>query len=104
MTVCKNCGEEAPETANFCPNCGYSLSMKKEEFEVDADKLVEKVKEIIREGNVNKIIVKNEEDKTLLNIPVTVGVVGTLIAPWLAALGAIAAIATKCTIIVEREK
>ncbi|KYK38662.1 MAG: hypothetical protein AYK18_06500 [Theionarchaea archaeon DG-70] len=71
---------------------------------MESDQLIEKIKELIHEGNVRRIIVKDEEDRLLLEIPVTIGVIGALIAPWLAALGAIAAIATKCTIIVEKRE
>ena len=59
---------------------------------------------IIREGIFTRIIVKSEKDETLLEIPATVGVVGAILAPWMAALGVIAAIASKCKIIVERRK
>jgi hypothetical protein len=75
-----------------------------DEIEVDSDELVRKVKEIFHEGNVTKVIVENEQGKTLLEIPATVGVVGALFAPWLAALGAIAAIATHCKIRTERRE
>jgi repressor of nif and glnA expression len=75
-----------------------------EKFEVASDDLVKRIKEILHEANVTKIIVENEQGKTLLEIPVTVGVVGALFAPWLAALGAIGAIATKCTVKVERRE
>jgi len=75
-----------------------------EKFEVASDDLVKKIKETLREANVTKIIVENEQGKTLLEIPATVGVVGALFAPWLAALGAIGAIATKCTVKVERRE
>lgn len=78
--------------------------MTVEKFEVASDDLVKKIKEILHEANVTKIIVENEQGKTLLEIPVTVGVVGALFAPWLAALGAIGAIATKCTVKVERRE
>lgn len=78
--------------------------VEKEEFSVSADNLVKKVKELIHEGNVRRIIIKNEEGKVLLDMPVSVGVVGVILAPWLAALGAIAALATKCTITVERRE
>jgi len=76
----------------------------KEEFSVSSDDLVKRVKELIHEGNVTRIIVRDEEGKTLLEIPATIGVVGVILAPWLAALGAIAALATKCTIAVERRE
>jgi hypothetical protein len=66
--------------------------------------LVQKVKELIHEGNVRRIIINNDEGKTLLDIPVTVGVIGIVLVPWLAAIGAIAALATNCTIVVERQK
>jgi len=74
-----------------------------EEFEVTSDELVKRIKEILDEGNANRIIVENEQGKTLLEIPVTIGLVGVLLAPWLAALGAVAAIATKCKIRVEKK-
>jgi len=60
------------------------------------------VKALIHEGNIRRIAVRNEAGETLLEIPVTVGFIGVLLAPYLAALGAIAAMATKCTIAVER--
>lgn len=75
-----------------------------EEFKVDGHQVVEKVKEIIREGNAHQIIIKNEEGEVLISIPVTVGAVGVLLVPVAAALGALAAVVTKCTIVVERRK
>ncbi len=75
---------------------------KMSEFRVKADELVKKVKEIIHEGNVRRIIIKNEEGKTYLEIPVTVGLVGVLLAPVLAALGALAAVAANFTVEVIR--
>ena len=103
MVSCSKCGSELPEGAKYCPTCGrYTGKTIVEEFEVASDELVKKAKEILHEGNVTKLIVENEEGRTLLEIPVTVGVVGVLLAPWLAALGAIAAIATKCKIKVEK--
>jgi len=71
---------------------------------VSSDNLIEKVKELLHEGNVNRIIVKDDKGKILLEIPATVGVIGVLLAPWLAALGAITALATNCKIIVERKE
>jgi len=101
--TCSRCDAKLPENANYCPNCGkYTGKTVTEEFEAKSDELVKKVKEILREGNVTKLIVENEEGKTLLEIPATAGVVGVLIAPWLAALGVIAALATNCKIKVER--
>ncbi len=75
-----------------------------EEFSVSAEDLIKKVKELIHEGNVTRIIVKNEEGKILLEIPATVGVIGAVLAPWMAALGVVAALATRCTIVVERKE
>jgi len=76
----------------------------REEFSVSAEDLIKRVKELIHEGNITRIIVKNEEGKTLLEIPATVGVIGAILAPWMAALGVIAALATRCTIVVERRQ
>jgi hypothetical protein len=74
-----------------------------EEFEVSGELLVAKIKELVNEGNVRRIIIKNEEGKTLIDVPLTLGVVGALIAPQLAAIGAIAAMVSKGSIIVEKE-
>jgi len=105
MVSCSRCGAALPENAKYCPNCGrYTGRTFVEEFEVASDELVKKTKEILHEGNVNKLIVEDEEGKTLLEIPVTVGLVGVILAPWLAALGAIAAIATRCKIKVEKRE
>ena len=103
MNYCKKCGAQLPNDANYCLHCGTSVKeIKAEELKVSADDLVKTVKQLLHEGNVRRIIVKDEKGKTLLDIPVTIGVVGTLIAPWLAALGVIGALATNCTIVVER--
>ena len=75
--------------------------VKIEEYRVSGDSLVAKVKELVHEGNIRRIIIKNEEDKELIEIPLTWGVVGVLLVPVLAALGAIAALVTDCTIIVH---
>ncbi len=63
----------------------------KHEFKVKGEELVEKVKQLLHEGNIRRIIVKGEDWKVYLEIPVTFGVVGVLLAPTVAALGAIAA-------------
>lgn len=76
---------------------------QQEEFKVSGDDLVRKVKEIVREGNARMIIVKNEKGEEIVRFPLTVGVVGTLLAAPLAALGAIAALVTNCTIIVLKK-
>lgn len=73
-----------------------------EEFEVDGDKIVETVKRLVHEGNIRRITIKNEEGKSLMEIPLTFGVVGAVLLPTLAAIGALAALVTHCTIVVER--
>lgn len=79
------------------------LNMTTEEFKVSGDDVVSFVKKVVAEGNARRIIVKNEEGNTIIEFPVTVGAVGALIVPALAALGAIAALVTKCTIVVEKK-
>jgi repressor of nif and glnA expression len=76
----------------------------REEFSVSADNLIERVKELLHEGNIMRIIVKDEAGKVLLEIPATVGVVGVVLAPWLAALGVIAVLVTNCRVVVERRE
>lgn len=73
-----------------------------EEFSITGDQLLAKIKDLVHEGNVRRLIIKNEDGKTLVEIPLTVGVVGVLLLPVWAAIGAIAALATDCTIVVER--
>lgn len=72
-------------------------------FHVKGEELLKKVKELIREGNIRKITIKDKKGKTLIVVPLTIGVVGAVLAPVLAAVGAIAALVTECTISVERE-
>lgn len=76
--------------------------VRTEEFQVDGDALIAKIKELMREGNVRRFIIRNEEGRTLIDIPLTAGVFGVLVAPQLAALGAIAALLSHGTIVVER--
>ena len=75
----------------------------KESFSINGEMLVQRVKELISEGNVRKITVEDKNGKEILSIPLTFGVVGVLVAPVLAALGAMAALIGECTISVERE-
>lgn len=75
-----------------------------ETFEIKGEKLLETVKNLIAEGNIRKIIIKDKKGKTIAEFPLTIGVVGALIAPVLAAIGAIAALLTECTLTVERKK
>ncbi len=74
----------------------------REEFRVSGEAVVAKVKELVREGNVRRIAIKNDEGRTLLEIPLTIGVIGTVLLPVWAALGAMAALVAKLTIAVER--
>jgi len=76
---------------------------RKEEHRVSGDGLVAKIKDIIHQGNVRRIIIRDDDGKELIEIPLTLGVVGTLLMPAWAAVGAIAALVTNCTILVERE-
>lgn|SRR5690625_2335809 len=73
-----------------------------EEFTVSGDAVVTKLKELLREGNIRRIIIKNEEGRTLIEVPLTIGVIGTVLLPVWAAIGAIAALAARLTISVER--
>lgn len=73
-----------------------------EEFRVEGEKIITKVKELLHEGYIRKVIIKDKDGKILMEIPVTIGVVGVLIAPQLAALGAIAALLTEATVVVEK--
>ena len=73
-----------------------------EEFEVKGDDLLSRIRELIEEGNVRRVTIKNADGKTMLEIPLTIGVVGALIAPVAAAIGAVAAFVTECTITVTR--
>ncbi len=105
MTYCEKCGAKFVENAKFCSVCGAKAAkVTTEEYYVDSDNLIERVKQLLHEGNVTRIIIKDEKGATLLEIPATVGVIGVVLVPWLAALGAIAALATKCRIVVEKRE
>jgi hypothetical protein len=73
-----------------------------ESFKVSGDEILSKIKEIIKEGNARRIIIKNEKDEVIMEFPLTVGAIGIVLAPIFAAVGTLTAIATKCTIIVEK--
>jgi CBS domain-containing protein len=79
-------------------------NIKKEEFKVSGEDVVKKIKELIKEGNIRRLCIVNEEGKTLVEFPLTVGVVGSVLLPVWAAIGAIAALVTKCTIVVEKRQ
>lgn len=104
MVLCEKCKTDLPPGAKYCLNCGARVGkLVIEEFSINTDDLVKKVKELLHEGNVTRIIVRDEQGGLLLDIPVTAGLIGVVIAPWLAALGAIAALVTRCRITVERK-
>jgi hypothetical protein len=77
--------------------------MNQEEFRVNGEEVLAKVKELIKEGSARRIIIKNELDEPIMEIPLAIGAVGALIAPALAAVGALAALVAKCTIVVVKK-
>ncbi|MDP2671688.1 MAG: DUF4342 domain-containing protein [bacterium] len=79
-------------------------SARREEFRVKGEDVVRKVKELIKEGNVRRVTITDKNGKTIAEFPLTVGVVGAVLAAPLAAMGALAALVTECTISVEREE
>ena len=74
-----------------------------ESFKVTGDEILTKVKEIIKEGNARRIIIKNEKEETIIEFPLTIGAIGVVLAPVFAAVGAIAALVADCTIVVEKK-
>ncbi len=105
MPYCSKCGAKVKDEDKFCAVCGTPVArVVREEFSVSSDDLIEKVKQLLHEGNITRIIVKDDKGKTLIEIPATVGVIGAVLAPWLAALGVIAAFVTNCRIVVERKE
>ena len=83
---------------------GHRPSIHMEEFKVTGEKLKDKLKELIREGNVRRIILKNPKGRVLLDMPLNAGVVGLALAPFWAAVAAVAVLATDYTVVVERDK
>ena len=75
----------------------------REKHKVSGDRVIAKIKELLHEGNVRHVVIKNDEGRTLIEFPVSIGMAGALLLPVWAAVGAIAAIVTDCTIEVERE-
>ena len=80
------------------------IRIKLEEIKVAGRDLVDKVKSLLHEGTIHRVIIKNEEGHVLMEVPVTIACVGAIAAPVLAAVGAIAAMVTHCTIVVERRE
>lgn len=79
------------------------MAKKQEEFHVKGEDVVKKVKELIKEGNIRRVAIKDKKGKVIVEFPLTVGVVGAVFAAPLAAIGAVAALVSDCTISVERE-
>ena len=77
---------------------------KEEEFSLNGSELIDKIKALIHEGNIRRIVLKTEEGKTLIEIPLTLGLVGAALVPVLAAVGAIAALVAKLRLVVEKEE
>ena len=75
-----------------------------EEFHVNGEELLSKIKKLVHEGNIRRIIIKNKDGGVVMEIPLTFGVVGALLAPTLAAIGAIAALLTEATVVVEKSE
>jgi hypothetical protein len=89
---------------NSLTNQGHMAKTTKETFSINGEQLLKKVKELVAEGNVTKITIKDKAGKELMSFPVTIGLVGVVLAPIFAAVGALAALVTECTIAVEREE
>ena len=105
MARCNRCGTDLPVGAQYCFKCGSPVgTVVTEEFSVSSDDLVRNVKDLLHQGNVTRIIVRDPQGKLLLEVPATAGVIGVILAPWLAALGAIAALVTECRISVEKRE
>jgi len=76
--------------------------VREEHFRVTGDKVVSTIKDLLHEGNIRRITLKNDEGKILFEIPLTVGVVGAVLFPVWAAIGAVAALAANLIIVVEK--
>lgn len=81
----------------------HNENSNQESFKVTGDEILTKVKEIIKEGNARRIIIKNDKDETIIEFPLTIGAIGIVLAPIYAAIGTLAALATNCTIVVEKK-
>jgi len=74
-----------------------------EEFHINGEELLAKIKDLIHQGNIRRIIIKNKDGKTMIEFPMTIGVVGAVLAPTLAAVGAVAALIGEATVVVEKK-
>ncbi|HWS49230.1 MAG TPA: DUF4342 domain-containing protein [Candidatus Methanoperedens sp.] len=79
-----------------------TTKVNEDSFKVSGEELLKKIKELIKEGNVREITIENKEGKVIMVLPLTVGIIGAALLPPLAAVGAIAALLTECTIRVKR--
>ncbi|HEX7620722.1 MAG TPA: DUF4342 domain-containing protein [Anaerolineales bacterium] len=79
------------------------MPIKTEEFHVNGEELIARIKKLVHEGNIRKIIIKEKDGKVLIEFPMTLGVVGLVLAPTLAAVGAVAALVSEATIVVEKD-
>jgi Flp pilus assembly pilin Flp len=79
-----------------------SENIKSEEFRISGEEVITKIKELLHEGNVRRIILKDEKGVTLIEVPLTIGVIGAVLLPVWAAIGTIAGMAAKLTLVVER--
>jgi uncharacterized membrane protein len=91
---------EAPTSASKSAETKVPQS---EVYRIKAQEMVEKVKEIINEGNVRQIIIEDKDGKILFTVPVTFGILGAVIVPWVAGLGLVVAVVGECTIRVEKQ-
>lgn len=80
------------------------MPYRQESFRVEGKDLVEKIKQLIQSGNIRRIVIKHKDGKPIIEIPLTIGVIGLILVPTLAAVGAVAALVSECIITVEREK
>jgi len=80
------------------------MGNKTEKIKIKGEELLAKVKSIVKEGNARKITILNKGEKEIMSFPITIGVVGVVLAPIFAAVGAVAALVTECTILVERKE
>jgi len=81
-----------------------SVEEESEEYEVRGEDLLSRIKELVREGNIRRITIRSEQGNTLIEIPLAIGVVGAMLLPVWASVGALAALVTNCTIAVERRE
>jgi hypothetical protein len=92
------------EVFNFTSSKYRHYMTTKETFTLHGENLLKKIKELIAEGNIRKITISDKSGKELVSFPLTIGVVGALLAPVFAAIGALAALIGECSITVEREE